>query len=404
MISLRTQKSRLTTPNMDTSLEVTDKKIQITNTSNGKLESGWPQRLYSLDALRGFDMFWIIGAEDIFHGLAKATGSPFWASISIQFTHPLWNGFHVYDLIFPLFLFLAGVSTPYSVGRDLEKGKSRPELMLRVIKRGLILVLLGIIYNNGLELRPLADIRFSSVLGRIGIAYMLANIIYLYTKERTQIIWFAGLLIGYWLILKFTSAPGFAAGDLTMEGNFASYVDRTILPGKLSLGIHDTVGFFNNIPAISTALAGIIVGSFLRKGLMTPLQKAMGLAIAGIVCLVLGQLWNLDFPINKNMWSSSFVLHTTGLSLILLSVFFYIIDVRGYKNWAFFFKVIGMNSILIYISGKFINWTYTTNAFFKWLGQLVGDPYNIVVMAICMLAIKWLILYVLYKKRVFLRV
>ncbi|HKH61884.1 MAG TPA: hypothetical protein VKA49_13680, partial [Flavitalea sp.] len=182
------------------------------------------------------------------------------------------------------------------------------------------------------------------------------------------------------------------------------YVDRTILPGKLSLGIHDTVGFFNNIPAISTALAGIIVGSFLRKGLMTPLQKAMGLAIAGIVCLVLGQLWNLDFPINKNMWSSSFVLHTTGLSLILLSVFFYIIDVRGYKNWAFFFKVIGMNSILIYISGKFINWTYTTNAFFKWLGQLVGDPYNIVVMAICMLAIKWLILYVLYKKRVFLRV
>jgi predicted acyltransferase len=128
---------------------------------------------------------------------------------------------------------------------------------------------LGIIYNNGLQLRPLADIRFSSVLGRIGIAYVLANIIYIYAKERMQFIWFAGLLIGYWLILKFTSAPGFPPGDLTMQGNFASYVDRSILPGKLSLGIHDTVGFFNNIPAISTALAGIITGIYLKK-LLSP--------------------------------------------------------------------------------------------------------------------------------------
>ena len=104
------------------------------------------------------------------------------------------------------------------------------------------------------------------------------------------------------------------------------------------------------------------------------------------------------------MWSSSFVMHTTGLSLLLLALFFYIIDVRGYKSWAFVFKVIGMNSILIYISGKFINWHYTTNAFFKWLGQLVGDPYNIVVMAVCVLVIKWLFLYVLYKKKIFLRV
>ena len=389
---------------MNPSLEVTEKTIQQPGTSNGTREYVPPQRLYSLDALRGFDMFWIIGAEDIFHGMAKATGSPFWASISNQFTHPAWNGFHVYDLIFPLFLFLAGVSTPYSVGRDLEKGKRRYQLMLRVIKRGLILVALGIIYNNGLEIRPLEEIRFSSVLGRIGIAYMLAAIIYLYTKERWQLVWFAGLLIGYWIILKFTSAPGFEPGNLTMEGNFASFVDRTILPGKLSLGIHDTVGFFNNIPAISTALAGIVVGTFLKKGVMAPRVKAFSLAIAGIACLLIAQLWNLDFPINKNMWSSSFVMHTTGLSLLLLAIFFYIIDVRGYKSWAFFFKVIGMNSILIYISVKFINWQYTTNALFKWLGQLVGDPFNIVVMAICLLAIKWLFLYVLYKRKIFLRV
>jgi predicted acyltransferase len=389
---------------MDISLTAPEKSITVATTSTASKKDFIPQRLYSLDALRGCDLVWIMGAEEIFHGLAKATGSPFWNSLSTQFTHPSWNGFHIYDLIFPLFLFLAGVSTPYSIGRELEKGKSRQQLLLRVIKRGLILVLLGIIYNNGLQLRPVSDIRFSSVLGRIGIAYMLANIIYLYAKQRTQILWFAGLLIGYWLILKFTSAPGFAPGDLTMEGNFASYVDRTILPGKLSLGIHDTVGFFNNIPAIGTALAGIIVGTFLKDPSTKPARKAGVLAISGIVFLLLAQLWNLDFPINKNMWSSSFVMHTTGLSLLLLSLFYYIIDVRGYKNWAFFFKVIGMNSILIYMSGRFINWNYATDGFFKWLDQLTGDPFNVVTMAICMVMIQWLFLYILYKKKMFLRV
>jgi len=367
-------------------------------------ESIQPQRLYSLDALRGFDMFWIMGAEDIFHGLAKATRSPFWEALSIQFTHPAWDGFHVYDLIFPLFLFMAGVSTPYSVGRELEKGKSRQLLMLRVIRRGLILVILGIVYNNGLQLRPLSDIRFSSVLGRIGIAYMLANIIYLYAKEWVQVIWFAGLLIGYWLILKFTSAPGYPPGDLTMQGNFASYVDRTILPGKLSLGIHDTVGFFNNIPAISTALSGILTGTFLKKNSLAPAKKAGLLAGVGVVFLILAQIWNLDFPINKNMWSSSFVLYTSGFSLILLAAFYYVIDVLGYRSWAFFFRVISMNSILIYISGRFIDWEYTINGLFKWLNQLIREPFNVVIMACCLISIKWLFLYVLYKKRIFLRV
>lgn len=390
---------------MNKSLKVPAKTTLSTDTvSTIKKDKPDAERLYSLDALRGFDMFWIMGAEEVFHGLAKATGSSFWGAISNQFTHPSWNGFHVYDLIFPLFLFMAGVSTPYSIGRELEKGESRQQLVVRVIKRGLILVVLGIIYNNGLQLRPLSDIRFSSVLGRIGIAYMLANIIFLYTKERAQIIWFCGLLVGYWLILKFTSAPGFPPGDLTMQGNFASYVDRNILPGKLSLGIHDTVGFFNNIPAISTALGGILTGTFLKKSILDPPKKAGLLTCVGIGFLALAQLWNLDFPINKNMWSSSFVLQTTGLSLILLSVFYYIIDVLGYKSWAFFFKVIGMNSILIYISGRFIDWNYTTNAFFQWLDQLVGNPINDVIMAMCLVLVKWLFLYVLYKQKLFLRV
>jgi predicted acyltransferase len=363
-----------------------------------------PQRLYSLDALRGFDMFWIMGAEEIVRGLARATGSSFWNGFSNQLTHPAWNGFHFYDLIFPLFLFIAGVATPYSVGRELEKGKSRQQLLFRVIKRGLILVLFGIIYNNGLQLRPLSEIRFGSVLGRIGLAYMFANIIYLYSKQIGQIIWFCALLIGYWLLLKFTSAPGFPRGDLTMPGNFASYIDRLVIPGRLYLRIHDPEGLMSTIPAIGTGLLGILTGSMLKNSPITPQRKALVLAGAGVIFLGLAQLWNLDFPINKNLWTSSFVLQVGGLSLLLLSIFYYIIDVLGYKNWAFFFKVIGMNSILIYMSGLFIDWEYTTNGFFKWLGQLVGDPFNIVVMAICYVMIKWLFLYFMYKKKIFLRV
>ena len=374
-----------------------------TNAANSTTTS---QRLYSLDALRGFDMFWIMGGEEIVHTMYKATGSTssFWGGFSNQLTHPDWNGFHAYDLIFPLFLFMAGVATPYSVGRELEKGKSRKELLWRVIKRGLILVLLGIIANNGLKIMPISEVRFGSVLGRIGLAYMFANIIYLYSKTRAQIIWFWALIIGYWLLLKFTAAPGFAPGDLTMEGNFASYVDRVLMPGKLYLGIHDPEGLMSTIPAISTGLLGILTGSFLKNNSMTQTKKVGAMAITGVIFLLLAQLWNLDFPINKNLWTSSFVLNVGGYSLLLLALFYYIIDVRGYKKWSFFFRIIGMNSILIYMSGHFINWDYSTDTLLGWVGQLIGDPFNIVAMAICYVFIKWLFLYFMYKKKVFLRV
>ena len=377
-----------------------------TTVTDAAKSSAASQRLYSLDALRGFDMFWIMGGEEIVHTMYKATGSTssFWGGFSNQLTHPDWNGFHAYDLIFPLFLFMAGVATPYSVGRELEKGKSRKELLWRVIKRGLILVLLGIIANNGLKIMPISEVRFGSVLGRIGLAYMFANIIYLYSKTRAQIIWFWALIIGYWLLLKFTSAPGFAPGDLTMEGNFASYVDRVLMPGKLYLGIHDPEGLMSTIPAISTGLLGILTGSFLKNNSMTQTKKVGAMAITGVIFLLLAQLWNLDFPINKNLWTSSFVLNVGGYSLLLLALFYYIIDVRGYKKWSFFFRIIGMNSILIYMSGHFINWDYSTDTLLGWVGQLIGDPFNIVAMAICYVFIKWLFLYFMYKKKVFLRV
>jgi predicted acyltransferase len=362
------------------------------------------QRLYSLDALRGFDMFWIMGAEEIVNGMAKVTGNSFWTGFANQLTHPDWNGFHLYDLIFPLFLFIAGVATPYSVGKELEAGATKEKILARVIRRGLLLVVIGVLYNNGLHLRPWSEVRYGSVLGRIGLAYMFANIIALYTKQIGQIIWFWALLIGYWLLLKFTSAPGFPRGDLTMQGNFASYIDRSVIPGHLYLVIHDPEGLVSTIPAIGTGLLGIITGYFLKNNPIKQTQKVLWLFVTGVIFLGLAQLWNLDFPINKNLWTSSFVLNVGGLSLILLSIFYYIIDVLGYRKWSFFFRIIGMNSILIYISGHFINWEYTTNGFFKWVGQLVGDPWNIVIMACLYVFTKWLFLYFMYKKKVFLRV
>ncbi len=363
------------------------------------------QRLYSLDALRGFDMFWIMGAEEIFHNMARASQSPFWESLSQQFIHPDWHGFAFYDLIFPLFLFLAGVATPYSLGKQMESGKSKQELLQRVIKRGFILVLLGVVYNNGLELRPIADIRFGSVLGRIGLAYMFANIIYLYTSKKGQTIWFCALLVGYWLLLTFTSAPGFPMGDMSMKGNIVSYLDTLIMPGKLYLGIHDPEGLVSTIPAIATALLGIYAGTKLRSTAPEDMQKtAVHLVGVGAGLIVLSLLWGLFFPINKNLWTSSFALLCGGLSMLLLALFYYIIDVKGRQQWAFFFRVIGMNSILIYMSGSFINWSYTTKAIFGWVGQLVGEPYSAVVMVFFFLAVQWGFLYFLYKKGVFLRV
>ncbi len=364
-----------------------------------------PGRLYSLDALRGFDMFWIMGAEEIVHGLFKATHHSFFESFSNQLTHPAWDGFHMYDCIFPLFLFIAGVASPYSIGKEVEKGQSKTAILYKIAKRALILVLLGLVVNNGLVIRPIAEIRFGSVLGRIGIAYMFANFIFLNTKTQwSRITWFCSLLIGYYLLLKFNAAPGFPKGDLSQAGNFASYLDRLYLPGKLYLGNHDPEGLTSTIPAIGTGLLGIIVGTYLKNSIDRGSKKSLILFLIGIAFILIAKVWNLDFPINKNLWSSSFTMLVGGISIIFLSVFYYVIDVKGYRYWAFFFNVIGMNSILIYISGHFINWDYSTNSLFHWVGQLLGEPYNAVAFSALYVFVQWLFLYFMYKQKVFLKV
>ncbi|MCX6218796.1 DUF5009 domain-containing protein [Spirosoma sp.] len=363
------------------------------------------KRLLSLDTLRGFDMFWIMGGEEIFHVLAKTTG---WAGailLADQFSHPAWNGFRAYDLIFPLFMFMAGVSTPFSVGSRLDQGTDKTKIARKIISRGLILVVLGIIYNNGLFNRVFEDMRFPSVLGRIGLAGMFAQLIYLYFQPRAQYIWFVGLLLGYWALMMLVPVPGCGAGVLTMECNLASFIDRMVVPGHLYKTIHDPEGLFSTLPAIDNTLLGIFAGTFLRTHGRTGNQKAVMLLGAGAIFVLIGWGWNFVFPINKNLWTSSFVLVTGGLSLLLLAVFYWVIDVKGIKRWTFFFTVIGMNSILIYLAGEFIDFEYAARFFFGGLlKQSSSEVVTAVGAVVAFLAVKWAFLYLLYKKKVFLRV
>ncbi|MEZ4697197.1 MAG: DUF5009 domain-containing protein [Rhodothermales bacterium] len=363
-------------------------------------------RLHSLDALRGFDMFWIIGGEGIFHSLAALTGWPVAVWASTQLEHVAWNGFVFYDMIFPLFLFIAGVAVPFSVGKRLDRGESRSSIMWHVVRRGLLLVLLGIIYNNGLFRVPFESMRFPSVLGRIGLAYMFAALIFINTKLRTQVIWFFGLLLGYWAALLLIPVPGFGAGNLTTEGSLVAYVDRMLLPGRLYLGVHDPEGLLSTIPAIGTALLGIFAGHLLRSDTsrILPARKALYLAVAGAALLIIGKTWGLVFPINKNLWTSSFTLYAGGWSLLLLALFYAVIDVRGWKSWAFFFIVIGMNSITIYMAAHIINFSFTTDFFLKGLLAPLNHDLARMIWWAGFVMVEWFFLYFLYRKRVFLRI
>ncbi|GAB3163078.1 acyltransferase family protein [Telluribacter humicola] len=364
------------------------------------------RRLQSLDTLRGFDMFWITGGSKLVHALAAATGLGWLQTMEAQLHHPDWNGFHAYDLIFPLFIFMAGVSTPFSVGSRLDKGTSRSQLTRKAIQRGLILVLLGIIYNNGILHTELADMRFPSVLGRIGLAGMFAQIIYIYSPRRLLYLWLGLLLLGYWAFVALFPVPGCGAGLLTMECNPASYVDRLVLPGRLHLTIHDPEGLISTIPAVATGLFGILAGQLLRTSdqAFSPIRKILTMVLFGIAGLVLALAWNPVFPINKNIWTSSFVLLTAGLSSLLLALFYWIIDVQGYRQWTFFFLVIGMNSIVIYLSKKFFDFTYTANALFGGLLSQFPESVQLVGGVVAFIMVQWIFMLILYRNKLFLKV
>lgn len=339
-----------------------------------------PQRLLSLDALRGFDMFWIVSGEGIFHGFANGVMAKHnltrqtdsWqislnddlnfmerlaVGISNQLHHSAWNGFTFYDLIFPLFIFIAGVSMPWSFGRQLETAGpnisiARKNIYRSLIRRTILLILLGVVVNGGLQLLGYENTRFASVLGRIAISCFLGAVIFLQFNFRAQVAWFVGLLLAYWAALMLIPVPGFGAGDLSPEGNLAGYVDRILLPGKLHRAFYDPEGLLSNFPAACSALLGIFTGQFLRRDLpgWSIQKKCITMALGGVVLLLTGWVWGLVFPINKTLWTSSFVLFAGGWSLLLLALFYQVTDIWQFRNWSMPFVWLGMNSILIYVA------------------------------------------------------
>jgi predicted acyltransferase len=365
------------------------------------------ERLVCLDALRGFDMFWIAGGDGLIFALAAFTGWPFFAWAKTQMEHVPWDGFVFYDMIFPLFLFIAGVSLPFSLLKRKKRGDSPASIYLHLFRRMLLLVLLGLIYNKVLRF-DFHHQRWASVLGRIGIAWFFAAIIVLNASVRKQILWFAGILLSYWAAMKLIPVPGFGAGVMTPEGNLCAYIDQKILPGLFCCyKFGDNEGILSTLPAVATALMGALTGHFLS--LETPrlngLKKGLLLLAAGAASLGVGKAWSLAFPIIKNVWTSSFVLFAGGWSLIFLAIFYLIIDVWKIRRWSFPFTVIGLNSITIYLcSAGIINFQTMNKFLFTGTINLFSEPARPVINLVCFLICEWAFLYFLYRKKIFLKV
>lgn len=392
------------------------------------------QRLQSLDALRGFDMFWIVSGEGIFHGIASViknkygliqsttdwqisvnenlpVAERFFIGISNQLHHSVWNGFTFYDLIFPLFIFIAGISMPFSYGSQLSRAgagmaAAKKKIYRSLFKRTVLLLLLGMVVNGLLQFKGYEHTRFASVLGRIALSCFFAALIFLNTNIRSQISWFAGILLGYWAVMMLVPVPGFGAGVLTPEGNAAGYIDRILLPGKLHRSVYDPEGLLSNIPAIGSAMLGIFTGQFLRNAppKFTPGKKALYLLTAGAALVVAGWLWGLVFPVNKNIWTTSFVLFAGGWSMLLFALFYYIIDVLQFKKWSMPLVWLGCNSILIYMAAHgVINFEATSQFLFGGIFNRLPAAWHDALLWTGVAIIQFAALYFLYRKKWFLK-
>jgi len=366
-------------------------------------------RLMSLDALRGFDMFWIIGGQWLFPALFTLTGWGFWLTCQAQTQHVNWHGFTFYDLIFPLFIFLSGVTLGLSPKRLDQLSSAEGEVLYRrAIRRLLVLVVLGVLYNHGWgQGMPdsLAQVRFASVLGRIGFAWFLAAMLIWHTPLRVQVVVAIGALLGYWVLLMYIPVPGHGAGVLTHDGTWNAWFDQHFLPGVTYRDRpYDPEGVLSNVPAMVNALLGSFAGRWLANPQRCPWRKAAYLGLAGTVCLFLGWLWHPIFPVNKELWTSSFVLVTCGWSAILLAVFYAVIDVMGCQRLGWSMAVIGANAIVIYLGTSFVKWSYTAESLFGGLIHLAPEDSQALFKVISILLVQWVLLVLLYRNRLFFRV
>jgi predicted acyltransferase len=363
------------------------------------------QRLVSLDVFRGITIAGMV--------LVNNPGS--WEHIYWPLEHAAWNGWTPTDLVFPFFLFIVGVSITLALGKRLESGGATRDVYLKIIKRTLIIFAIGL-FLNGFPYFGLAELRIPGVLQRIAVCYFFASIIFLNTKVRTQILIAIGLLLFYWLLVKFVPAPGYAAGDLTKDGSLPSYVDRVVF-GKhvwAQAKVYDPEGLLSTIPAIATTLIGVLTGHWLRTE-KTRYEKAAGMFVIGAICVAIGWAWNAFFPINKALWTSSYVLFTGGLALQFLAFCYWLIDIKGYCRWAKPFEVFGLNAIVLYVVADLIavllgvikvgggdslgGWIYD-RVFASW-----ASPVNAsLAFAICFVLVCLGLMWILYRRRIFLKI
>ena len=372
-------------------------------------------RLKSLDALRGFDMLMIMGFDTVVVALCVVCGWGADCALAEQFRHVEWNGLRFEDTIFPLFLFLSGVTWPFSLASQRAKGASTVSISFKILKRMVLLFLLGsmlwTVIDGTLERNILsfdwAHFRTWSVIGRIGIAWGVAAFLCLAFGRKVRWCVFAAILVGMWAVLRFAVAPDAPAGINPLEHPklmFGRWVDVNFLTTA-----HRQEGGFYTITMVATAMLGNFAGEILREATQ-PLRKVGRLCgLAGLLA-ALGLLMSFacgpySLPIHKGVWSSSFVLVVGGISLALLALFYWIVDVKGWRRWGFFFKVIGMNAITIYILMRTVfNWDFESAYFFGGIAGLFPPAVGAFVTQSGMMALGWLFLYWLYRKNIFLRV
>lgn len=362
------------------------------------------KRLQSIDALRGFDMLFIMGFAGFLAALCATMPCGFTDAIANSMRHAEWDGLRHHDTIFPLFLFIAGMTYPFSYAKQIEKGNSRGKIYLKIITRTLFLILLGIIYNGFFKL-DFDKMRIASVLGRIGLAWGIAAVLFINFGVKTRIFIASILLVGYGLVSALVGAPDIPNADpLSMEGCFAGYFDRMFLPGHLYNETFDPEGLFSAFSAVVTAMLGMFTGEFVKRTDISENKKTLWMVIAATVLIGVGLAFSHVLPLNKKLWSSTFVLVVGGYSIAMYALFYYLIEVRNWQKWSECFQVIGLNSITIYMGMKIIDFKYISGFFLSGLASkcpaLIADVIN----GAGYVAICWLLLYFLYQKKVFLKI
>ncbi len=364
-----------------------------TKTDNG--------RLLSLDALRGFDMLFISGLAALIAGLCTALGFGSDCWLAAQMQHVQWHGFAHHDTIFPLFLFIAGVAFPYSFAKMRERGWNNARILTKIATRAAVLVFLGMVYNGIFEKG--LDVRVASVLGRIGIAWAFAALFFMSFSLRARIAISAGMLLAYWAIMVFVCVPGAPAGadPWSAEWNVAAYIDKLFLPNASS---GDPEGLLSTIPAVVTAMLGMFTGEFVRSEKKTGAAKTLAMLAASAAMLALCLIWSNWIPVNKKLWTPTFVLAAGAYSLSSFALFYWIIDVLMFRRWAFFLRVVGMNAITIYLLSRVVNFNGVSKFFLGGVAGLLPECWTPVIISGGYLTACWMVLWFLYRKNTFLKI